>query len=774
MDAASTGMEIAHTHRSKERAFLLFAHEANKSKCMTRFVEVGLNVLSSSMLRILRWLESHPSSLESAWDVPRSLSLEGIADGIGVVRSALFQPMSALEEKGLLFTRQAHVLGGGRRKRKVTHITEQGRAFVLENSDEKVLSRQDSPPKIFGQAPTLTSLFGREKETKILLKHLNSGKQIHIRGLPGIGKSTLARSLAELVAKEGQEVRWAGIDAYTDVSMLMQRFGFETEALLDVSAYVSLFINQPETILIIDDIQAVSDRHKDAFTQFFSSLGEMNIPTILIGREPQPFTTEGPVLSLGPLEPKQAIQLLGEEMDVEKRIEIAERLGGHPLAILMYDDSTPLPEESDDVRTYVEHVVLGEVSVDVHNAMPPFLMLPFPVPAERMAIPDDVSLLDEHALLRWIPNDLSMEMQHLVRNVCRSNLSDDELDKLHLESIKHWSQYSDSFSSIAEFHHRIQRGEQDIGSVLSQQATVLMHERSGSFATLLDEAIVLQPENIELIGLATQHALNRAELDIAKEYLSKAENDSKLDHLRLQIAHFEGKKGTIESFEESYQALENPNEKLRLQLSVLSRALDDLVGENTAEQLNLLERMMLDIVPPEEPSVRQIVLTSIVVMKHSIALQKEDYTGASFLRDQLISIASEHDTLVQFLSAKASVAAAEPNTMQFALTIKEVERISEQLKQPLYKASLQLLLSEVLFETEPYRAQHIHSTIDIAQIESVESATANRLVARWWALRSVLEPQQKIPSIREAILRFRLSGCPNRARALSKQLHQSM
>jgi nitrogenase subunit NifH len=90
--------------------------------------------------------------------------------------------------------------------------------------------------------------------------------------LPGIGKSTLARSLAELMAREGKEVRWAGVDAYTDVSMLMQRFGFETAAMLDVSAYVSLFIDQPETILIIDDIQAVSDRHKDAFTQFFSSL----------------------------------------------------------------------------------------------------------------------------------------------------------------------------------------------------------------------------------------------------------------------------------------------------------------------------------------------------------------------------------------------------------------------------------------------------------------------------------------------------------------------
>jgi hypothetical protein len=348
------------------------------------------------------------------------------------------------------------------------------------------------------------------------------------------------------------------------------------------------------------------------------------------------------------------------------------------------------------------------------------------------------------------------------------------LDKLHLESIEHWSQHSDSFSSIAEFHHRIQRGEQDIASMLSQQATVLMHERSGSFATLLDEAVVLQPENIELIGLATQHALNRAELDVAKEYISQVEDESNLDHLRLQIAHFEGKKGTIESFEKAYKALEDPNEKLRLQLSVVSRAIDDLVEENHSKQLDILERMIQDILPPEEASVRQIVLTSLVVMKHSIALQKGDYTGAAFLRDQLISIASEHDALVQFLSAKASVSASKPNTMEFALTIKEVERISEHLKQPLYKASLQLLLCEALLETEPFRAQHIHSTVDITMIESMETATANRLVARWWALRAFLEPQQKVPSIREAILRFRLSGCPNRARTLSKHLHQSI
>ena len=213
-----------------------------------------------------------------------------------------------------------------------------------------------------------------------------------------------------------------------------------------------------------------------------------------------------------------------------------------------------------------------------------------------------------------------MEMQHLVRNVCRSNLTEDELDKLHLESIEHWSQHSDSFSAIAELHHRIQRKEEDIGSVLSQQATVLMHERSGSFATLLDEAVSIQPTDVDLIALATQHALNRAELDIAKEYISQAKNDPRIEHLRLQIAHFEGKKGSIESFEQSYETIEDPDEKLRLQLSVLSRAIDDLVGETPSEQLTLLDRMIQNITPPDEPSIRQIVLTSIVVMKHSIEL----------------------------------------------------------------------------------------------------------------------------------------------------------
>ena len=73
-------------------------------------------MLSEAQARLLRWLGGFPTSLDEAWDVPRGLSLPGIAEGLGVVRSAVHTPMEALVEQGLVVTRDAHVEvepGGG-------------------------------------------------------------------------------------------------------------------------------------------------------------------------------------------------------------------------------------------------------------------------------------------------------------------------------------------------------------------------------------------------------------------------------------------------------------------------------------------------------------------------------------------------------------------------------------------------------------------------------------------------------------------------------------
>ena len=726
-------------------------------------------MLSPSMLRILRWLDDHPATLESTWDVPRSISLEGIADGIGVVRSALFQPMSILEEEGLIMTRQAHVIGAGRRKRKVVHITQNGRQ-VLHDSGEEVSQRPSrKSSNLKGQVPEYTNLHGRTDELAQLHEAIEQGAPIHLRGMPGIGKSTLARSLIQTLAEQGVQVHWGQLDAYCDVHEAMQRMDIEAPQILDSEGYVSLLKDQ-EVFLVFDDVHSISSRHQTAFSNFFKSLQEQDVPFLLIGRDRDTLSIEGAYVELGPLAYDAAIELLNPELGDERSF-IVETLGGHPLAILLYDDSTPLPETDQDVRAYVEQVVLGDATSEVHEAMSPFLVLPFPVPSERMPNPDHVPLLDEHTLLRWGAKNSSMEMQHLIRNVCKSSLDEQSVDELHLQAIHHWQQKDDALAAILEMHHRIQRGEEEVSVHLSSRANELMHAYSGAFATLLDEALVNESDDLALVELAAQHALNRAEVDIAKEYL-KDVDPNQLARIRLQIAQFEGKKGVMDDIESMLNSIDASDEKLRIQMSVVSRSIDDLSTSSSEEAFERIDRLLGQIELPNDENNRQIALTTLVVMQHALAIERGDFEGAAFLIEQLREIAPSSDPLIQYLEVKTELKSIDPRSPSASLVFKNAEHTASQMNQPLYKASIYLLICEGLADTQRPRAQLLHDQIEIQTIESMETPSARRLLAKWWEVKSMFEDQERVFALREAILRYRSVGCPNRARDLSKRMHQ--
>lgn len=70
-------------------------------------------MVSSSQKRILAWLSQFSPDIENSWDVSRDIALPGIADGLGVVRSALNLPLKKLEQSGMVFKRMGHVIGGG-------------------------------------------------------------------------------------------------------------------------------------------------------------------------------------------------------------------------------------------------------------------------------------------------------------------------------------------------------------------------------------------------------------------------------------------------------------------------------------------------------------------------------------------------------------------------------------------------------------------------------------------------------------------------------------
>ena len=52
-----------------------------------------------------------------------------------------------------------------------------------------------------------------------------------------------------------------------------------------------------------------------------------------------------------PLEDQYGAQLLGDEQNLDERLLISKRLGGHPLALQLYQPEFDLPEQSINVQS---------------------------------------------------------------------------------------------------------------------------------------------------------------------------------------------------------------------------------------------------------------------------------------------------------------------------------------------------------------------------------------------------------------------------------------
>ena len=171
-------------------------------------------MISSSQKRILTWLSKYSSDLEKSWDVTRDISLPGIADGLGVVRSALNLPLKKLQQTEMVFKRQAHVVGGGSRKRQVFHITNKGREFISKNS--VIPEKKKSLGIIIGNIPSIGEIIGRDELINSLISKIEMNSLV-ICGLPGIGKTTVVCELATKFNQQGRTIRWANANEFSDL-----------------------------------------------------------------------------------------------------------------------------------------------------------------------------------------------------------------------------------------------------------------------------------------------------------------------------------------------------------------------------------------------------------------------------------------------------------------------------------------------------------------------------------------------------------------------------
>ena len=113
---------------------------------------------------------------------PERSLLPGLAEHLGLVRSAIHNPLKELESSGLISTRSAHVVGGGPRRRTVVHLTDTGRQRAELLSEEEMPDKSES--LAVGPIPNHIQIQGRDDELESLLTKILAGENLQLTGLP--------------------------------------------------------------------------------------------------------------------------------------------------------------------------------------------------------------------------------------------------------------------------------------------------------------------------------------------------------------------------------------------------------------------------------------------------------------------------------------------------------------------------------------------------------------------------------------------------------------
>jgi DNA-binding MarR family transcriptional regulator len=693
-------------------------------------------MVPESQARILRLLARHPVELETAWDVPRELSLPGLAESLGLVRSALHEPLKALDGAGLVHTRMAHVIGGGTRRRSVVHLTQMGRqqASALVQTTGLDLKR-----------PEHEGLHGRETELKAIHHALSEGSVI-VTGMPGIGKTALLEAVPD--------TQFVTLDQTMDAQALVAAWLGQEDAPIDLEAQVAMLAG---TRLVADEVQSIHERHAPAIHALLNAL-----PNVAIGvRAPSPFPD---AMTLQGLDAESASRLLGDAVDAETAADVCEALDGHPLALHLWTPSDALPEASDAVQAFVEETVLSRLSPEERETLDSLSCEPRSVrPGDVAAL--DIDPLDDAALLRWPEG--RVEIQHLIRNVRR--VAWKEPEAIHGDAAKRWSEISGAEARWFEAHHLMMAGSDPSTFITEHESSIL--SQSAAAAVLLEDVLHMLPDAHELRRMAARLALDRGEAAHAADYLSELPEP---DHALLARLHrTNGDLSAADAAEALALAGASPGEAARMHISRMAALLDDRLPEDESD-LGPVEKGLADVrIGNLASEHRRPAIVLLAVLRHRIALLRDDEGAALAVRNDLSELAGGEDPLIERLSHVEALHLSERDSAQHLAAEAAMRRLVERTPDPVQRVSLGLFLVQVQAQSNaPGAATTLERLCEVSL--PLDLAAGRRLDAMRWYWRGVLDPVSHVSCWREAALRLRRAECPRAARALTSRLHQAL
>ncbi|MBD13690.1 MAG: hypothetical protein CMJ72_00835 [Planctomycetaceae bacterium] len=705
-------------------------------------------MLPESQARLLRLLARFPDELVEAWDVPRELSLPGLSESLGLVRSALHEPLKALEEQGLIQTRNAHVIGGGNRKRSVVHLTPKGR----QQASTLVTTAGHSM-----EVETTDGLHGRENETAQLMSALSEGAAI-LTGMPGIGKTALIKSLCP-------PKRYVAMDASMDAQTLVAKWLEIDDPPLDLQTQIEM-LSESYTIAV-DELQEVHPRHQAGVHALLQGLIDSKVSVIIGVRAPSPFEHHprwNGAITLSGLDAEASHKLLGNVVDFDTAQGVCEALAGHPLALHLWAPSDTLPEASDAVQSFVEETVLSRLENAGRDDLDSLSAEPRPVKATN--IEDlDINHLDEAALLRW-PSGL-VEVQHLVRNVRR--VAWEEPEKIHLKAVERWSKIDDAEARWFEAYHRLMAGEDPTEFIVENQTSILAESAAG--ATLLEDALHLLPDAHQLRTMAARLALDRAEFSIAESYLSQLDEPN--HRLLARLYRSQGNISAANDAERMARASTSRAEAAQIHLSRVAALLDDRLPD----EIGALDEVEKDLsktrIGELEDQQKRSAIVLIAILKHKIAILRRDAKTAAEVRNDLLELAGGEDPLTERLEHMELLLLSEQDSPKRLKAESAMRRLVGRTTETLQRVSLGLSLIQSQARTNPPGALTTLENLQSLPLP-MDLPAGRRLDALMWYWRGELEPEKRHVFWREAAQRFRRAECPRAAGSLTEKLHKSL
>ena len=723
-------------------------------------------MLSDTERGILSQLSKFSEELEKSWDVPRSLSLPGLAESLGLARSSLHKPLAKLEDEGLVFTRAAHVIGGGSRKRTVIHLTLNGR-LEAESLDIKHISKVG---KEYGKIPNLTRLFGRNKETEDLLKLIINGNNIFLSGLPGIGKTSLARSVVAEILNDGWTVRWATCHSNSDVSDITKQWIGKNPP-RDKSALISYF-GKNKNLLVIDEIQEIHSRHINSIKYLLEEIVKGKVSILVIIRSPNPFTLiEGySDFRLSGISQNEGCFLLPEDLSKERANKIVNSLGGHPLALRLWSPESKLPEEVQAVQQFVESTVIEKLSEYGISKLDELSITPAPLTIEELSDSEGITELDESAILRWTNN--KFEPHHLIRNVRRSLWSANETKNLHNIAANNWSEREGPRALWMESYHRI-KSEDFNKSWLIDKISLISQDNTATAALLIEDALQLNDDS-DIRMQAVDLAFERAEYEIAEDHISNIEPSPQKKILTARLSRIRGDIESAINLENQAISELSSAERIRFQISMLVRKYDDRLpgklSKSSADEILLgINGINLKDISDRD---RYTAELSLNLLKHAISLQISDLTLASQSRSELeIILSGDSETLLLLDLRARLIISNTPDLLDSSL--QSVRLFIQECTDPLKKISIIHAALDVTKGNPPEWLEKSHN--DSFNIPLREDLAAyRRIIAQSWYWRGVLNPNQRLSYWQESIHRFRNAECIIAANQLLEELTKSI